>query len=111
MTGSAPISHYPPGGQAREQHDAVNVAAAAGLQPPRMPGPRGAAVPHPAAPGRTWPQRGNNVETPHPAEKKHAYIVFYFHRMQSFHDKGRPGPDRRADARRTALKDTTPPLS
>jgi hypothetical protein len=37
--------------------------------------------------------RGNNVETLHPVEIKHAYIVFSFHRMQSFHANRRSGPD------------------
>src|SRR6185437_8613774 len=45
-----------------------------GPEPPRMPG-RGAL----RAAG------GKNVETPHPVETSHAYSVFYFRRMQSFH--------------------------
>jgi len=31
-----------------------------------------------------------NVETLHPVEIKHAYEVFYFRLMQSFHDKPDP---------------------
>jgi hypothetical protein len=34
-----------------------------------------------------------SVETLHPAETLHAYSVFYFHRMQSFHDLAQQGPD------------------
>jgi hypothetical protein len=30
----------------------------------------------------------NNAETPHPMETLHAYSVFYFRRMQSFHANG-----------------------
>jgi len=40
--------------------------------------------------------RGHNVETPHLVETSHAYSVFYFRRMQSFHANG--GLDRTAAA-------------
>jgi len=32
------------------------------------------------------------VETPHPVETPHAYIVFYFRRTKGFHANGHPGP-------------------
>ena len=40
-----------------------------------------------ACPVRGAPRRRtrNNVETLHPVETPHAYSVFYFRRMQSFH--------------------------
>ena len=55
--------------------------------------------------------RGNIVETPHPAETLHAYIVFYFHGTKTFHANGRSGPDGPAATRHAVLKGTTPPLS
>jgi hypothetical protein len=48
----------------------------------------GRAVPnHLACPvaGHCGAAGGKNVETPHPVETSHAYSVFYFRRMQSFH--------------------------
>jgi hypothetical protein len=52
----------------------LNTGAPLGPGPPRarFAGHRGAA-------------RGNNVETPHPAETPHAYNMFYFRTTKSFH--------------------------
>jgi len=61
--------------------------------------------------GRCGAPGGNNVETPHPVETKHANSVFCFRRTKGFHANGRPVPDGQAAARRTVLKGTTPPLS
>jgi hypothetical protein len=65
----------------------------------------------PGSQGRCGAARGNNVETLHPVETPHAYSVFYFRRMQSFHANGTASPDGRAVTWRMILKATTPPLS
>jgi hypothetical protein len=61
--------------------------------------------------GRGGAIRGKNVETPHPAERKHAPRVFCFHRTKSFHANDRLGPDSRAVVRRAILKGILPPSS
>jgi len=53
----------------------------------------------------------HNVENLRPVERKPPLSMLNFHLTKSFHAKSPPGPDGRAGTQRTAIKDTTPPVS